>query len=165
MNFQNCFIKDNELYVYDQEWEDDKVPLEFIIYRGIEIFTQLRSIINIDELYEKLGLQKYKALFDRLEEKIDSRIYNNSIRLASHRPMKNVRGFIVENSDLKTKNIFLSSELQKLERVNNITEEEINQMKNQIEAQQNTINEIENSKGWKLTLKIRKIVSCFKRKE
>ena len=79
--------------------------------------------------------------------------------------MKNVRGFIVENSDLKTKNIFLSSELQKLERVNSITEEEINQMKNQIEAQQNTINEIENSKGWKLTLKIRKIVSCFKRKE
>ena len=38
-------------------------------------------------------------------------------------------------------------------------------MKNQIEVQQNTINEIENSKGWKLTLKIRKIVSCFKRKE
>ena len=165
LNFQNCFIKDNELYVYDQEWEDNKVPLEFIIYRGIEIFTQLRNIINIDELYGKLGLKKYKALFDRLEEKIDSRIYNNSIRLASHRPMKNVRGFIVENSDLKTKNIFLSSELQKLERVNNITEEEINQMKNQIEVQQNTINEIENSKGWKLTLKIRKIVSCFKRKE
>ena len=77
LNFQNCFIKDNELYVYDQEWEDDKVPLEFIIYRGIEIFTQLRNIINIDELYVKLGLKKYKALFDRLEEKIDSRIYNN----------------------------------------------------------------------------------------
>ena len=79
--------------------------------------------------------------------------------------MKNVRGFIVENSDLKTKNIFLSSELQKLEKVNNITEEEISKMRKQIENQQNTINEIENSKGWKLTLKIRKVVSCFKRKE
>ena len=79
--------------------------------------------------------------------------------------MKNVRGFIVENSDLKTKNIFLSSELQKLEKVNNITEEVISKMRKQIENQQNTINEIENSKGWKLTLKIRKVVSCFKRKE
>ena len=165
LNFQNCFIKDNELFIYDQEWEDDKIPLEFIIYRGIEIFTQLRNIINTNELYEKLGLQKYKSLFDRLEEKIDGKIYDNSIRLANHRPIKNVRGFIVENSDLKTKNIFLSSELQKLEKVNNITEEEISKMRKQIENQQNTINEIENSKGWKLTLKIRKVVSCFKRKE
>ena len=33
------------------------------------------------------------------QKEIDGKIYDNSIRLANHRPMKNVRGFIVENSE------------------------------------------------------------------
>ena len=85
--------------------------------------------------------------------------------MANHKPMKNVRGFIVENSDLKTKNTFLNGEIQKLRKENTLTEDEINEMKNLIKSQEEKIKEIENSKGWKLTLKLRKIVSYFKRKE
>src|SRR5699024_10975592 len=33
--FQNVFYIDNELYFYDQEWFDENVPIEFIIYRAI----------------------------------------------------------------------------------------------------------------------------------
>ncbi len=165
LNFQNCFEKENKLYIYDQEWVDAKVPLEFIIYRGILIFSELKNKINVNELYQKLGILKYKELFDKLEDKIEDRAYFNPIRMANHKPMKNVRGFIVENNDLRTKNTFINSQLQKLEKVNNITQEEIDQMRNKIKEQSQKLTEIENSKGWRLTLKIRKIISCFKRKE
>ncbi len=165
LNFQNCFMINDELYIYDQEWFDNKVPIEFIIYRGILIFGELKKIIDEDKLYEKLGILKYKELFNKLQEKIDNKIYCNPIRMANHKPMKNVRGFIVENSDLKTKNTFLNGEIQKLRKENTLTEDEINEMKNLIKSQEEKIKEIENSKGWKLTLKLRKIVSYFKRKE
>ena len=165
MNFQNCFIKENELYVYDQEWVDSKVPVEFIIYRGILIFRGLKIKINVDDLYEKLGILKYKELFDKLEKKLDDRVYCNPIRVANHKPMKNVRGFIVENNDLKTKNIYLNSELQKLRKSSSVTEDEINEMRSLIKLQSEKISEIENSKGWKFTLKLRNILSYFKRKE
>lgn len=165
LNFQNCFIKDNELYIYDQEWVDSKIPLEFIIYRGILIFRELTKKINVDDLYEKLGILKYKELFDKLEKKLDDRVYCNPIRVANHKPMKNVRGFIIENNDLKTKNMYLSSELQKIVKTNNVTEDEINEMRSLIKSQSEKLEEIENSKGWKITLKLREIMSYFKRKE
>lgn len=165
LNFQNCFIKNDQLYIYDQEWIDNKVPIEFIIYWGILIFNELKKRINIDELYEKLGILKYKELFEKLQKSIEVKIYSEPIRMANHKPMKNVRGFIVENNDLKIKNAFLNSELQRVEKENKITEEQINNMKNLIQLQSAKLNEIENSKGWKLTLKIRNIMSCFKRKK
>ena len=37
LNTSNCFFINNELYVYDQEWYEKNVPLEFIIHSLFEL--------------------------------------------------------------------------------------------------------------------------------
>ena len=35
LTLRNVFLINNELYVYDQEWLEENVPIEFIIFRSI----------------------------------------------------------------------------------------------------------------------------------
>lgn len=65
--FQNAFYINNELYFYDQEWFDYNIPVEFIIYRAIAYFPSAHAFIKTDELYKRLGLEKYLELFQKLD--------------------------------------------------------------------------------------------------
>ena len=38
--FQNCFMIDNKYYFYDQEWYEENIPAEYILYRAILYFGQ-----------------------------------------------------------------------------------------------------------------------------
>ena len=44
--FQNCFLINNEYYFYDQEWIEENIPLEFIIYRAITYLCNSEKDIN-----------------------------------------------------------------------------------------------------------------------
>ena len=52
--FQNCLVKGNKIFAYDQEWYEENVPVEFILYRAIFYFTELKKRIDINKVYEKL---------------------------------------------------------------------------------------------------------------
>lgn len=43
---QNIFIIDNEFYTYDQEWFDENIPEEFILFRAINSLTLPENDIN-----------------------------------------------------------------------------------------------------------------------
>lgn len=77
--FQNTFYINGELYFYDQEWFDYNVPIEFIIYRAIAYFPSAHSFIKTEELYKKLGLEKYLDIFQRLDEELQNQIRDNNI--------------------------------------------------------------------------------------
>lgn len=72
--FQNAFYIDNELYFYDQEWFDENIPIEFIIYRAIAYFPSAHAYIRTEELYKRLGLERYLEIFQELDIRIQRNI-------------------------------------------------------------------------------------------
>ncbi len=162
LNFQNCFEIDNDLYVYDQEWIDNNVPVEYIIYRDILIFEELKKIVDIDELYERLNLSKYVELFYKLVKATEEKIMSEPIKKAHNRPIKNVLGLYVENENLKNQNNELNNNLQNEKMKNETSDKKIQEMQDTINVQLAKIDFIESSRGWKLIVKIRKIFSYLK---
>ena len=141
LSFQNCFVIDDELYMYDQEWMIEKFPVEFIIYRNILIFNELNRNLDRNELYKILELDKYKNVFDELENKISSSIMYEHINKIWNRPVKNVRGLYLENN-------------------NNIGE--VARKEEELKKIAKELNNIINSKLWKATKPIRYIVKKLK---
>ena len=77
MIFQNCFFVDNEFYFFDQEWNEEKVPAEYILYRAIFYALPLRKMLYTDE--DKFGLKPYLELFEKLDSKIQKSIYDEKM--------------------------------------------------------------------------------------
>ena len=74
MTFKNCFYVDNKFLFFDQEWRDENLPYEFILYRSILYTVSLRRYININDLYEKYNLTQFKELFEKLDNKLQESI-------------------------------------------------------------------------------------------
>ena len=79
MTFKNCFYIDDGFYFFDQEWNDENIPLEFILYRSILYTISLRRYINIDELMEQYGLTQYREIFEKLDNVLQEEIRDDKI--------------------------------------------------------------------------------------
>ncbi len=79
MTFKNCFYIDDQFYFFDQEWNDENIPLEFILYRSILYTISLRRYINIDELMEQYGLTQYREIFEKLDNVLQEEIRDDRI--------------------------------------------------------------------------------------
>lgn len=74
MTFKNCFLIDDKFLFFDQEWNEENLPAEYILYRSILYTISLRRFINIEDLLEKYDLTKYIELFSKLDEKLQEEI-------------------------------------------------------------------------------------------
>lgn len=79
MTFKNCFYMQNTFYFFDQEWNEENLPIEFILYRSILYTISLRRYINIDKLFEKYGLDKYRKIFDELDNALQEKIRDDKL--------------------------------------------------------------------------------------
>lgn len=144
LNFHNCLVIDGQLYMYDQEWMEPNIPVEFILYRGIIIFNELNSLLDRNVLLERLNLKQYETIFNKLEEVITSKIISNHAVSIWNRPVKNVRGLYVENDRYRREILDLK------EQVNNnlkkISEQE--QIILDITKQKNVLETKVNKKKW-----------------
>lgn len=77
MIFQNCFIVDDEFYFFDQEWNEECVPAEYILYRAIFYTLPLRKMLYTED--DKFGLKPYLELFEKLDSKIQKSIYDEKM--------------------------------------------------------------------------------------
>ena len=139
MIFQNIFYIENEMCFYDQEWYDENVPSEYIIYRTIAYFANAHEYIKTKELYNELELSEYIKIFEELDTKIQTRIRNekmwelhNSTKtgqtlLDSYKNLQNeyeeynkkikvakTKEIIIENERLKSENDSLKQANQKM---------------------------------------------------
>lgn len=148
--FQNCFYIDNKFYFYDQEWEEENVPLDFILYRAIKYFPRLVKHISLEESFKIIGIEEcmlklYEELDDKIQQEIrDEKMWNlcsqgesvlqlriNELTANHERNLANI-----ENSKLR-------NEIQQ-------KDTEINRLKQEL-------NYIYNSKSWKITKPLRDI--------
>jgi hypothetical protein len=86
--FENIFVKMNdnkidEMLVYDQEWCEENLPIEFILYRALNnLFyynNKIAKFLNLDELYKKYNIEEYISEFKELENKIQESLTDNEI--------------------------------------------------------------------------------------
>jgi len=81
--FQNVFVDNEEYIIFDQEWYEENIPLEFILYRSIyNLFFHNKSIekvITKVEVYEYYDILKYIEVFESLERKWQINLSNNNI--------------------------------------------------------------------------------------
>ena len=69
--FQNCFVIDDEWYFYDQEWQEENIPIEYILYRAILYFHESKKYISDNEIFEKLEILEFVDIFKQLDDKND----------------------------------------------------------------------------------------------
>lgn len=72
--FQNCFIIDDKYYFYDQEWYEENIPVEYILYRAILYFTAIKKYISDEEMFKKIEIIEYIDIFKELDKKIQEKI-------------------------------------------------------------------------------------------
>ena len=170
LSFQNCFYIDNDYYFYDQEWKENNVPLEYIIYRAIFYFGEIKKYNVEEDLYRALGVEEYLEEFKKLDDKIQTDIRNELV-WKWHLKSKDVNLYINElKYQIDILNIEKSNLIQENLRIkeNSIDDEEakkikleLEDMKNLLRAKENQIAVIENSKSWKITKPLRDFRSIF----
>lgn len=142
--FQNCFIINNEYYFYDQEWKEENVPVEYIIYRAIIYFHESKRYISDEEIFEKLNLTNYIEIFKKLDDKIQEKI---------RKPLM---------WNIHTKEELAGNKYKKLKQESISKDNEIINLKNEIEnlkeennRRNNELITLQNSLSWKITKPLR----------
>ncbi len=157
LTFQNCLVKNDKLYIYDQEWFEENVPIEFLLYRDILYFSELRKVEDINKILKTLNLDEYSECFYILEEKLQDTIVDRDIwdlHINSIRRIGTTK-HMTENLE------------ERLEIANNLIEEykkQIEELTNRIHEKDaglvdyaNQLRAISNSISWKITKPIRQI--------
>ena len=163
--FQNCFVIDNKYYFYDQEWMEENMPLEFIIYRAVTYLGNAEKEIDANKILERLGLKKYINIFDELENILQKQIKDDiiwRIHAENNKTIKNMYDTLVHERNLgaiKAQEEY-NKYLQIIEEKNKTEQEyvkEIQEKKLEIERLQAELNGIKNSRSWKLTKPLRSL--------
>lgn len=112
---KNCFCIDNQFVFFDQEWEEDYLPVEFILYRSIVNSYELVKKIKVDELLEKLNIFEYKNFFDEIDNKLRKKILDKETFDLMYKKdnLKAIDNLINENKsyilDIKNKEEYISN--------------------------------------------------------
>ena len=170
MTFKNCFYIENELYFFDQEWREKNVPIEYILYRSILYTISLRRYVNIEELFEKYHISKYKNIFEALDNKIQEEIRSNKIwKFYSQNKYIDIDASLQELHNLQIRDSSKQLAIEQLDKEKQELIEEKQKMKIEFEQEKNDMkqkyDELEKLYQEKLYNKIyRKIKSTINRK-
>ncbi len=170
--FQNCLVEGKNLYTYDQEWYEENVPIEFILYRAIFYFTELKKLEDVNKIYDALEIKEFIEIFEKLETKLQASIVDEKMWELHMKSTESFAGAsnIIENY----KNQILEANKHSKE-LEDVVEEykkqidelnlRINEKDVQLENYANELRAIANSISWKITKPIRNLSSALHHKK
>lgn len=177
MILKNCFIINDKCIFFDQEWVEDYVPIEFLIYRSIVNIEKIRDKIEEYDLYGKMQIKEFIPIFEQVDSKLGEDIldkeifsfyqrkYRNPIYDNYHLQERNVK-LIKYNKGIEEQNKYLVEEVKNKEMLKKKMTELINEnteIKNENIQLKNTLNNIYQSKSWKVARGLSKIKHTFKK--
>lgn len=159
MIFQNIFYINNEFYFYDQEWIENKLPLEFIIYRALFYNKNIKELIDIKEIFGIFGIDDEKIkIFQELDNKLQFMI-RDEISWKCHNNLIVAERIQAEKEQiLEDCKKLLNEKDSRIKFLKDNIEETITILRkkeNEVIEKENKIREMENSKSWKLTKPLR----------
>lgn len=78
--FQNCFYINNKFYFYDQEWREENIPVEFILYRAIKYCSGISNFLEKEQKYSLLNItSEQQQLFDKLDDILQMKTRDDKI--------------------------------------------------------------------------------------
>lgn len=168
--FQNCLVKGNKIFAYDQEWYEENVPVEFILYRAIFYFTELKKRTDISKVYEKLDLTEFVEVFEKLETILQGNIVDEGMWELHRNSTKSLGGsknFVesyeakidAANEHIKNLEALVNEYRNGIEDLNKLIKEK----DAGLEDYANQLRAISNSLSWKITKPIRTISSAFRK--
>ena len=168
MILQNIFYIDNKYFLYDQEWIEENIPIEFLVYRTIAYNPEVIKHLNLKELLNEFNItDKNISLFQILDNKLQEKTRNETA-WKIHTQVNNVDKIL---SSLNAK----SDEIKKLQNDKEIITQECQKLLNEKDARikflednmettvqllhekENQILLMKNSTSWKITEPLRKI--------
>ncbi len=129
---QNCFVIDGEFYLYDQEWYEENVPIEYLMYRFIFYNNTLDKLIPKVELYERFGLTEYLEIFKELDIAVFGAIRDDYVMIHHATSIDRIGRKTKELFDLQKK---METQIQHNENLQTI----INDLNHNIEESNKTI--------------------------
>ena len=160
--FQNCFFINQEFYFYDQEWKEENLPIDFIMYRAVKYFGRLKKYISDEDLYKILEIDKGKIkLFDELDDKIQEKIRSEYMWKLTKQG-KNATELKTDILTLNHQINLLNIEKAKNEQQISEKEQIITQKDQEIQGLKNQLNAVYNSTSWKITKPRRNIKKITK---
>ena len=160
--FQNCFFINQEFYFYDQEWKEENLPIDFIMYRAVKYFGRLKKYISDEDLYKILEIDKGKIkLFDELDDKIQEKIRSEYMWKLTKQG-KNATELKTDILTLNHQINLLNIEKAKNEQQISEKEQIITQKDQEIQDLKNQLNAVYNSTSWKITKPLRNIKKITK---
>lgn len=79
--FENIFYINDEFIIYDQEWNFENIPLEFIIFRAItNLYVHneyLKKTISYEKVLERYKLEQYTHIFNQVEQNIQKQLIDS----------------------------------------------------------------------------------------
>ena len=156
----NIFIKDKEFLLIDQEWYEENVPIEFIIFRAIKnFFAYFDDSGEISKkIYEHFNISRFEKEFNELDEKYINTIKNSNYKFyCQYYTNYNLLNFKDKISELENTNKELLENNSSLKLKNKYLESETCNL-------QEKLQKIYNSKGYKILNKIYKFKYYFKKR-
>ena len=174
MILKNCFIIDEECVFFDQEWVEENVPVEFLVYRSIVNVEKLRNKIEEYQLYEKMQIKEYIPLFEKLDGKIGAEIMDEKVFSFYQRKHKNPiydnyiledknKKLMSENNKISNQNIELEKKIETELKQNEILNGQIYYLTNENKELKKKLDGIYDSRSWKIVKGISNIKKVIKK--
>ncbi len=147
----NIIEKDDKYVLFDQEWMEKNVPIEYIMYRGI-----ITTIGKINDKYDltKLLFKRYDInyeLMNELDQRFLSHIHSEEYSVHVHY-YNNVE--VIDNvNDL----LHMRYDYPLLKEDNQVMKDTIKNLKDENDRLLYNFNLVLNSKGWKMLERLRKL--------
>lgn len=163
MIFQNVFFIDDKYFFYDQEWLEENLPIEFIIYRAFTYDKELKKFLSEKEIYNNFNInEKNIGLFVKLDNKLQEntrselswKLHTDSIDISRAK-------YIIEKMEHEKEKITQDCIKLLNEKDSRIRflEENMEQTCNLLRQKEQEVELIKNSTSWKITEPLRKLRS------
>lgn len=155
--FQNILVENGMFgkknYAFDQEWYEENVPIEFILYRSLLYFTELKNVEDINVLYKTFGLDEFLRYFEGLEDKLQKELTDEEVWKLHFDAVNKIHYDSKLLNDYEEKQKEASDYKKQISDLNYA----ISQKNQEIDYYTKQISTISNSLSWKLTKPFRMI--------
>ena len=157
--FQNTFYKNKEYFFYDQEWYEENLPIEYIMYRTITYCKQLQDLMGIDKFYQIVGIKNENLeIFKELDDKLQLQTRSET-SWKVHSTIKSIQELKNEIKKLEEEKKKISDDCFKLLNEKDarikFLEENMESTCNILKQKEDLLIKMQNSASWKITKPLR----------